>query len=153
MKQSPGKVAKDPASSQTPEKLRTCKICGKGFGAPSALQVHYRVHTGERPFSCEICGRTFNQKQHLKAHMLIHIMKWKIPEKRWNIRSPHLRLFSSKICRRTFNQKQHLKAHILISIMKWENLKKRCVSGISDHHLTYVVFGENSETLYKSSLS
>ena len=33
-----------------------CRYCGKVFGSDSALQIHVRSHTGERPYKCNICG-------------------------------------------------------------------------------------------------
>lgn len=34
-----------------------CKFCGKGFSSDSALKIHIRSHTGERPFACNECGK------------------------------------------------------------------------------------------------
>lgn len=34
-----------------------CKFCGKGFSSDSALKIHIRSHTGERPFTCNECGK------------------------------------------------------------------------------------------------
>lgn len=40
----------------------TCNICFKTFACNSALEIHYRSHTKERPFKCTICDRGFSTK-------------------------------------------------------------------------------------------
>lgn len=53
-----------------------CRYCGKVFGSDSALQIHIRSHTGERPFKCNVCGSRFTTKGNLKVHFQRHTQKF-----------------------------------------------------------------------------
>uniref|UniRef100_A0A3B3ZEH8 C2H2-type domain-containing protein n=1 Tax=Periophthalmus magnuspinnatus TaxID=409849 RepID=A0A3B3ZEH8_9GOBI len=53
-------------------KKYVCKLCGKLFPAWSNLEIHQRVHTGERPFKCETCGKRFSEAGNLKKHQRVH---------------------------------------------------------------------------------
>ncbi|KAA0724072.1 Sal-like protein 1 [Triplophysa tibetana] len=56
-------------------KNNVCDICNKTFACQSALEIHYRSHTKERPFICSACNRGFSTKGNLKQHMLTHQMQ------------------------------------------------------------------------------
>lgn len=51
---------------------QVCSICGKGFQRKHNLTVHFRVHTGEKPYQCPHCTRSFSQGNDLKAHIRRH---------------------------------------------------------------------------------
>ncbi|XP_036439950.1 sal-like protein 1a isoform X3 [Colossoma macropomum] len=64
-----------PFRERGPSKNTSCDICGKTFACQSALDIHYRSHTKERPFICTACNRGFSTKGNLKQHMLTHQMR------------------------------------------------------------------------------
>ncbi|XP_056144401.1 zinc finger protein 629-like [Lampris incognitus] len=76
---------------------KSCHLCGKTFANPSALRVHFVVHTGEKPHRCDLCGKGFTQKGNLKCHLRIHTGE---------------RPFCCTECGRTFTQKVNLNHHL-----------------------------------------
>ncbi|XP_060940635.1 sal-like protein 2 isoform X2 [Limanda limanda] len=61
------------SGSNIPGRLQHgCRFCGKMFSSDSALQIHLRSHTGERPYQCPVCLSRFTTRGNLKVHFLRH---------------------------------------------------------------------------------
>ncbi|XP_072299265.1 uncharacterized protein [Eucyclogobius newberryi] len=89
---------------------KSCELCGKVFANPSALRIHYVVHTGEKPYRCNICGKGFTQKGNLKCHIRIHTGE---------------RPFQCMWCGKTFTQKVNLNHH-LMSHRNQDSVEESC---------------------------
>uniref|UniRef100_A0A4W5JI68 C2H2-type domain-containing protein n=1 Tax=Hucho hucho TaxID=62062 RepID=A0A4W5JI68_9TELE len=76
-----------------------CSFCGKAFSFPKQMEIHQRMHTGEKPFSCQLCRASFSDSSNLKRHQRVHTGE-----------KPH----SCPQCEKKFSRQDQLKMHLKV---------------------------------------
>ena len=89
-----------------------CVVCKRILSCQSALKMHYRTHTGERPFRCRICARAFSTKGNLKTHMNVH----RLSEDTGAMKSNRC-----SICQKQLNNIEQLRLHLKDHLSKESN--------------------------------
>lgn len=74
-----------------------CDECGKEFNKKILLKVHYRTHSGERPFKCKECDKRFISATHRRVHRRVHTGE---------------RPYVCKMCCKSFRYKSKLHHHL-----------------------------------------
>ncbi|EFO15904.2 zinc finger protein [Loa loa] len=83
----------------TGEKPYNCSKCKMNFTRKDVLDIHMRIHTGEKPYNCSKCKMNFTQKNNLNTHMRIHT---------------GVKPYNCSVCGKNFRQSAHMKRHIKI---------------------------------------
>lgn len=56
----------------TGQKDFVCDICNAAFARSDTLKLHKRVHSGQKPYACSVCSAHFSDRSYCRRHMRSH---------------------------------------------------------------------------------
>ncbi|XP_055307351.1 zinc finger protein 570-like, partial [Sitodiplosis mosellana] len=95
-KQNRRKIPRNKAAKKRKE--HKCHVCGYVTSHKGHLNVHIRIHTGDRPYKCYLCELKCFVKGNLKRHM--------------QAKHTGERRFQCDVCKKRFTQKCTLNRHL-----------------------------------------
>lgn len=104
------------SGSNAAKEPSVCTVCGRVFPSAATLELHQRVHTGERPYTCPHCGKGFAQPNNLRVHLLIHTGE---------------RRYRCTLCGKSFISSSHLKRHRTVHTQEKPYSCSRCGQSFS----------------------
>ena len=94
-----------------------CDFCPKTFNCASALKIHTRRHTGDKPFKCLKCQtspKAFTTRGSLDYHMLRH----------------HTMAFRCDICNKHYPSSAKMEKHLCISPLVHAQLVQASIASV-----------------------
>ncbi|XP_026482582.1 zinc finger protein 91-like [Ctenocephalides felis] len=100
-----------------PVHSHSCTFCSDTFADSSALEIHQKMHTDEKPFECTICNKAFAVKLDFDQHVCVGEKTLTLSEcdeiRQELFEAPHFKC-NEGTCKKSFTGPHDLEQHMLV---------------------------------------